>query len=259
MSAVEAGPSRRERVRAATVDEIKAVALRLLVDEGPEAMTLRAIAREMGMTAPGLYRYFPSHDDLHKALVADTYDRLAAALVVARDGARQVKESEPRMAGKPLVAVELVCASKAFRDWAAAHPREFSLVFGTPVPSLVHSDDDPAHAAGMRFGAVFIEIFLRLWAEHPFAVPADDTLPEALTEQLVAYRADLAGLFGDAAADLPLGAIVVFLESWVNLYGLVAMDVFNHLHFCLTDSEPFFETSLMAIGRRLGIDYVPAR
>ena len=67
MSVTEAGPSRRERVRAATVDEIKAVALRLLVEEGPEAMTLRAIAREMGMTAPGLYRYFPSHEDLHKA------------------------------------------------------------------------------------------------------------------------------------------------------------------------------------------------
>ena len=250
-------PTRRERVRAATVDEIKAVARRLLVEEGPEAMTLRAIAREMGMTAPGLYRYFPSHEDLHKAVVADTYDRLAVLLGQARDGAAAVKAAEPRMAHKPLVAVQLVCAAKAFRAWASANPREFALTFGTPVPSLTHADDDPAHAAGMRFGAVFVEIFVRLWSEFPFPVPDDTLLPESLRSQLAEYRDSLGELFGDAALALPLGAVDVFLQAWVQLYGLVAMDVFNHLHFCLTDTGPFFETSLAAIGRTLGIEYVP--
>lgn len=250
-------PTRRERVRAATVDEIKAVARRLLVEEGPEAMTLRAIAREMGMTAPGLYRYFPSHEDLHKAVVADTYDRLVVVLSEARDGAAAARAADPRLAAKPLVAVELVCAAKAFRQWAADHPREFALVFGTPMPPLSGVDDDPAHAAGWRFGAVWVEIFVRLWSEHPFPVPADDALPAGLRSQLAEYRASLSSVGGDAAAALPLGAIDVFLQAWVQLYGLVAMDVFNHLHFCLTDIGPFFETSLAAIGRTLGIEYVP--
>lgn len=253
----DAPVGRRERLRAATVDEIKTVALRLLVEEGPEAATLRAIAREMGMTAPGLYRYFPSHEDLHKALVADSYDRLAAVLAAARDGAGQVLATEARMAGKPLVVVQLVCAAKAFRDWAAAHPQEFRLVFGTPVPSVTHNLDDPAHAAGMRFGAVFTEIFVRLWAELPFPVAPEESLPEALASQLRDYRTSLVDLFGEAAGDVPLTAIDVFLRAWVQLYGLVAMDVFNHLHFCLTDAGPFFETSLAALGRDLGIEYVP--
>jgi len=257
MPAVEAPTSRRLRVRAATVDEIKAVALRLLVEQGPEGMTLRAIAREMGMTAPGLYRYFPSHEDLHKTLVADTYDRLAAVLAQARDGADVTYDQDPTLAGKPLVVVQLVCAAKAFRDWSVVHPREFGLVFGTPVPSLTRSDDDPAHAAGMRFGAVFTEIFIRLWTEMPFPVEPDAALPEALAEQLRDYRATLVELFGPATGDLPLAAINTFLRAWVQLYGLVAMDVFNHLHFCLTDASPFFETTLQAIGRSLGIDYTP--
>lgn len=253
----DAPVSRRERVRAATVDEIKAVALRLLVEEGSEAATLRAIAREMGMTAPGLYRYFPSHEDLHKALVADTYDRIADVLAKARDGAGGAQVSEPGLAGKPLVVVELVCVSKAFRDWAAAHPQEFRLVFGSPVPALSTDAEDPALAAGNRFGAVFVEIFVRLWAEQPFPVDPDDLLPEALAAQLREYRATLVGLFGEQAAALPLGALDVYLRAWVQLYGLVAMDVFNHLHFCLSDAGPFFETSLAAIGRTLGIQYVP--
>ena len=57
-------PSRRDRLRAATSEEIIQTARRLLVQSGPEAVTLRAIAREMGMTVPGLYRYFDSHDEL---------------------------------------------------------------------------------------------------------------------------------------------------------------------------------------------------
>ena len=63
----------RERLRAATIQEIKATARRLLVTQGPHSVTLRAIAREMGMTAPGLYRYFPSHEDLWQDLCHDTY------------------------------------------------------------------------------------------------------------------------------------------------------------------------------------------
>src|SRR5690349_1084219 len=77
--------TRRERVRAATVEEIKQTARRLLVEQGPQSVTLRAIAREMGMTAPGLYRYFPNHEELIAAVVADVYDSAAAHLTEVAD------------------------------------------------------------------------------------------------------------------------------------------------------------------------------
>jgi AcrR family transcriptional regulator len=256
MSTVEAQVSRRERVRASTVEEIKTVALRLLTEQGPEAATLRAIAREMGMTAPGLYRYFPSHEHLHRALVADCYDRLSVVLSQARDGAATLYSTDVLATGKPLVAVELMAAARAFRDWAVANPREFALVFGAPVPSMTDVgtgvDDDPVHAAGMRFGGVFTEIFLRLWTACPFEVAPDQAMPPALGVQLSAYRDRLVALFGEQAATVPLGALETFLHAWVQLYGLVAMEVFRHLHFCLDDVGPFFDRSLVELGRTLG-------
>ena len=71
-------PSRRDRLRAATIDEIIQTARQLLVKDGPEAVSLRAIAREMGMTAPGLYRYFGSYEELHRYLCASIFTELGA-------------------------------------------------------------------------------------------------------------------------------------------------------------------------------------
>jgi AcrR family transcriptional regulator len=258
MSTAGAASGRRERVRAATVEEIKSVALRLIVEEGPEAATLRAIAREMGMTAPGLYRYFASYEDLHTALVADTYERLADVLTTARDAAVAERARgaaiDPLVAGRPLVVLRLLATARAFRDWAVAHPREFILVFGTPVPPPSCVGDDPSHLSGLRFGAVFTEIFLQLWIEQPFPVADETSLPESLATQLRAYRGELAAQFGEQALRVPLTAIEVYLQAWVQLYGLVAMEVFDHLYFCLTDVGPFFDRHLLAIGRTLGIE-----
>jgi AcrR family transcriptional regulator len=245
--------SRRERQRAATVEEIKATALRLLVDRGPESVTLRAIAREMGMTAPGLYRYFPSYEELISALVADAYDRLAGVLSVARDAV-------PLLAsGEPDVEAQLVGICRAFRGWSAEHPREFGLMFATPVVGVLAADHDQyaAHLAGQRFGGVFTEVFFSYWGLRQFPVPADDALPPDLVSQLARYRSGLQDLLGPAAAELPLGAIHVFLRCWVMLYGLIAMEVYHHLHFCLDDVGPFFEASLHDMGVLIGMKNPP--
>src|SRR5688572_7945802 len=80
--------SRRDRLRADTVREIKETARRVLVDQGVDGLALRAVAREMGMSAPALYRYFDSREDLVEHVVADLYDELVAVLEAARDAAR---------------------------------------------------------------------------------------------------------------------------------------------------------------------------
>src|SRR5258707_15891802 len=80
-------PSRRDRVRAATTEEIKQTARRILVSEGPDAVSLRAIAREMGMTAPALYRYFGSHEELIKHVCADIFTELASDIRTAINAA----------------------------------------------------------------------------------------------------------------------------------------------------------------------------
>jgi AcrR family transcriptional regulator len=232
--------TRRERVRAATVEEIKATARRLLAEEGPESVTLRAIARDMGMTAPALYRYFASHEDLLRAVIADVYDELADALEAARDA---IGEDEP--------AERLFAMSRAFRSWSVGHRREFGLVFATPIPAAVDAPS-PLDKAGSRFGAAFIGAFYQLFRRQPFPVRADEELPPALRDQLADYRELLCRQIDVQVLQLPLGSFETFLSCWVQLYGFVALEVFDHLTFALVDAEPAFEANLRHLASQLG-------
>lgn len=246
--------SRRERLRAATVQEIKGTARRLLVQDGVGGISLRAIGRDMGMTAAALYRYYPNLEALVTALCADFFDECRAAMEQARD---QVRPDQ--------LSARMYAISRAFRRWSVAHPAEFGLMFGTPLPGLsdpapaggsAHQDgtahpDDCKHQAAQRFAAVFAEVFTAIWRRAPFDVPADEALPPALAAQLRRYVEEI-------GAPLPLGAMQVFLSCWIRLYGLVAMEVFGHIRFALTDVEPMFEVELATAARLLGLEPQPA-
>jgi AcrR family transcriptional regulator len=233
-------PSRRDRVRAATADEIKQTARRILVAEGPEACSLRAIARKMGMTAPALYRYFDSREDLIKHVVADIFTEIAGGIHAAIEAAGQDS-------GGDMVA-KLVAACGEFRSWSLGHKEEFGLLFGTPLPGLEAVHDDVIDDCAAKFSGVFLALFLELWRKHPFPVPADDQIDPSLREQLAHYR-ELLG------ADLPLGAGLTFLRCWVRLYGMVSLEVFGHLHFALDDAAPMFEITLAELAGLVGLDY----
>jgi AcrR family transcriptional regulator len=238
-------PSRRDRVRAATTEEIKQTARRLLVAGGPDAVSLRAIAREMGMTAPALYRYFGSHEDLIAHVVADIFTEIAAGIAAAIDRAAA--------AGGDITG-KLVAASREFRRWSLAHRAEFGLLFGSPLPALEAAMDheDVIAACAMKFSGTFFALFLELWRDHPFRVPADGEIDSRVREQLARYRDSL-------GVSLPLGAVLTFLRCWVRLYGMVSLEVFGHLRFALDDAAPLFEMTLAELSQMLGLVYQPDR
>lgn len=230
--------SRRARARADTVREIKATARRVLVDQGVDGLALRAVAREMGMTAPGLYRYFASREDLVEHVVADIYDELS-------DELERVRDAAPATTPARLLAV-----ARAFRTWATTHHPEFGLLFGSAgerlLPSGEVDEDRPARLAGARFGGVFAELVAGIHLERGFPVPADDEIEPELQEQLQAWCAKL-------PVPLPLGVVHVFLSCWIRLYGMVCMEVFGHLRFALDDAEPMFESELRSLSEVLGV------
>jgi AcrR family transcriptional regulator len=230
-------PSRRERLRTATLGEIKSGARRLLIDGGPGGISLRAIAREMGMTAPALYRYYPNLEELVGDLCADLYNEVSDAL----DAAREACPPED-------TAGRLFSVCREFRRWSVAHPAEFSLMFGSPLPGLpeLRQEESGKHEAGVRFAGVFLALFVEIWRRAPFDVPADDRLPPHLVDQLNRYTSE-------SGLDLPVGATQLFLSCWIRLYGLVAMEIFGHLRFALEDVEPMFEAELASAARVLGI------
>jgi AcrR family transcriptional regulator len=233
--------SRRDRARVDTVREIKQTARKVLVEQGVDGLALRAVARQMGMTAPALYRYFDSREDLVEHVVADLYDELSDHLEDVRDAA------EPATPG-----VQLMSVARAFRQWATTHRAEFGLLFGSAgegviaVEDLHGPGDHPPQVAGRRFGGVFAELIARVYLEQGFPVPDEDELEPALRVQLTEWCAKL-------PVALPLGVMHVFLSCWIRLYGMVCMEVFGHLRFALDDAAPMFESELRALGEILGV------
>jgi AcrR family transcriptional regulator len=229
--------SRRDRLRAATVAEIITTARRLLVANGPTAVTLRAISREMGMTAPALYRYFPSLEDLMEHLRAQLSDECTAYIAAEMDKAGPVDTPG-----------RLYQGARAFRTWSKAHPIEFAEIFAAHEHGAGHGhpEDGPSHEAGMRFASVFLNEFLALWQRQGF--PIEENLPEPL-------RAQLQPFLDQFHVPLPPGALQVFLSAWIRLYGAVALEIYGHLHFGIVDVTPLFEAELADIAGRLGVAY----
>jgi AcrR family transcriptional regulator len=139
MSEVGEGRTRRERLRAGTVEEIKQAALRLIGEHGSANLRFTDIARTMGMTPPALYRYFADRDELLTALVADSYNSLSDALTATR-----ATVPTEDLDGRFLA----VCTT--YRSWAQLNPERFALIFGSPVPGYAAPEDGPTVAAAHR-------------------------------------------------------------------------------------------------------------
>ena len=238
--------SRRDRLRAATIEEIIQTARQLLVKDGPEAVSLRAIAREMGMTAPGLYRYFDSHEELLRHVSASIFTELG------RDIHRAIEAVTPEALATGDVTekmtAKMVAACREFRRWSLNHQGEFGMLFGVPLPGLDDGRFDLADECALEFAGRFFALFLELWSMAPFPVPADGEIDPGLRDQLVRYR-------GQLGTDVPLGAMLTFLRCWTVLYGAVAMEVFGHLRFALEDAAPMFEITLGDLAGLVGLRY----
>ena len=122
------------------------------------------------------------------------------------------------------------------------------MLFGVPLPGLDDGRYDVADECALEFAGTFFTLFLELWRQVPFRVPAAEDLDPGLLEQLIRYR-DLLG------TDIPVGAVLTFLRCWTVLYGAVAMEVFGHMSFALADPAPMFELTLGDLAALVGLRY----
>ena len=203
------------------------------------------------MTAPGLYRYFDSHEELLRHVCASIFTELGEDIHQAIQAAVLPPEGPARPAPDPAtvkLTVKMVAACREFRRWALNHQAEFALLFGVPLPGLDDGRYDIADECAMAFAGTFFTLFLELWRAVPFPVPAADEIDPGLRDQLSRYRDTL-------GADIPVGAVLTFLRCWTVLYGAVAMEVFGHLRFALEDPAAMFEITLGDLAALVGLRY----
>lgn len=196
--------NRRERYREQTRAEAKQIALRQLAEGGQEALSLNAIARELGMSGPALYRYFAGRDALLTALIVDAYRDLGAAVERAA-GARQGLAPVARMRA----------LAHAARDWALAQPQRYLLLFGTPFAGY-HAPAEATAAARDSIGAV-LATMIEIHNERP--TPSVD--PTELERQLQAAP----WLPDDMRDRIPGNVLADVLLSWSRIHGLLGLEI----------------------------------
>jgi AcrR family transcriptional regulator len=215
----------RARARAELTDAIKATARQHLAHEGAAALSLRAVARDLGMVSSAVYRYFPSRDELLTALLVDAYDAIGAAAEAAVAAAPERAEVVDRWHR---------CAT-AIRRWALAHPHEYALLYGSPVPGYAAPTDtvDPA--------ARVARVFLGLLADGVAAgqIAVDDRIETSRT-----IRSDLARLRDEAAPGVPDAVLARGLLVWTQLFGGLSFELFGHLHGVISDDDALFDLQL---------------
>ncbi|MGW1990473.1 TetR/AcrR family transcriptional regulator [Embleya sp. NPDC001921] len=219
-------PTLRQRRRAVAVQEILSAAESHIAEHGPHSLSLRAVARSLGMTVQALYHYFPSRDDLVTALITKAYDDLADAVQATVDGAHDA--SMPR----------LVVAAEGYRRWAIANPERFQLIYGAPLRHYQAPADGPTTQAVRRMSAIFQqELFAGLTTEQLGAADTPALSP--------ALRGHLEGLPPDGLGDLPPAAAALILSSWGHMHGLVALEVFGHTAFIGTHQAEVFRIAML--------------
>ncbi|MGW1749645.1 TetR/AcrR family transcriptional regulator [Streptomyces sp. NPDC002092] len=225
----------RARARIEVTAAIKEEARRQLAAEGAAKLSLRAVARELGMASSALYRYFPSRDDLLTALIIDAYDSVGEAAETADTAAAD--------AG-PVQRWTTVC--EAVREWALAHPHEYALIYGSPVPGYTAPDTTVPAAA--RVGLVLIAIVRDAYQGRGLALPplAAELRPEA--ERMAA----------ELAPDLPPSVAVALVAAWAQLFGLVGFELFGQFNKVVEDRGTFFRQAAGQLAHGVGLVY-PAK
>ena len=223
-------PSARERVRAEVTGEITEAARRQLAEVGAAALSLRAVARAVGMVSSAVYRYFPSRDDLLTRLIIDGYDDLGAAAEAA-----DVPDAPP------LERWMAVC--RAVRAWALAHPHEYALLYGSPVPG--YRAPETTVAAASRVGVVLGGILGDAARAGLLPDGSGDRDPTLVSAETVA-------VLGGEHPAIDETVRVRALLAWSALFGTISFELFGHFVGSVEDGDRYFDRVVTDLAHLIG-------
>ena len=210
----------RDRARAELTEEIKAVARRHLAEHGSAALSLRAVAREVGMVSSAVYRYFPSRDELLTALIIDAYDAVGERAELAESASRD-----------RAVDARWLKVCEAVRAWALANPHEYALIYGSPVPGYAAPEATIGPASRVPL------VLLRLLTD---GVARDEIMAGETPAMARTIRSDFAQLRRTAAPAVPDAVLSRGLAAWSQVLGTINLEMFGHLHNVIHDYDAFF-------------------
>ncbi|WP_203825417.1 TetR/AcrR family transcriptional regulator [Actinoplanes palleronii] len=227
----------RARVRAEMTEEIKQVAQRHLATDGAN-LSLRAVARDLGMASSAVYRYFASRDELLTAMIIDAYEAVGAA--AARADAAATVASSPAVA--PVE--RWVAISHAVRDWAVANPHQWALIYGSPVPGYEAPQDTIESA---------IRVIMLLAGVLRDALAAGE-LPAVPGQPAGRFGEELAAVAAQFGLDTPAHLVGATMYGFVHLCGAISTELYGQLNNSIDeDRRGFFEWQMRATAAFAGL------
>lgn len=228
--------SRRERQRQATREEIKQIARQQMAEAGTSALSLNGIARAMEITAPALYRYYASRDELLTTLIMDAYGDFADYMAQSA-----VKNKEGTL-GDQVLALLL-----AFREWALGNPVAFQLIFGNPIPGY-HAPEHETWPAAQRAFEPLVSLLIQAEEQGILTPPPGlPNLPEGFHIQMYQQR-------GEEYFVVSLPVAHAALYGWAMLQGLVSLELFDHTVNILSNNPgAYFRACAEGMVQSLGL------
>jgi AcrR family transcriptional regulator len=228
--------TRRERQRAATVEEIKEVARGLMRAQGTTDVRFTDIAKEMGMTPPALYRYFDDRDALLTELIADAYRELGREVAAARE----TRDTDD-------VGGRWIAAGTAYRDWARREPQQFALILGMPVPGYVAPEDGPTTDAAKDAMAQLSLLFIRAAELGVLGQPLVRDVSEEMAACAAEKHPELGGL-------VPAESFQAMLSAWATLHGATCLDAYGQFDWMSDEARnALFVSTLRTAALAAGI------
>lgn len=231
----------RQRAREEITAEILAAARSRLAEAGPGELSLRAVARDVGMVSSAVYRYFSSRDELLTALLIRAYDDLGAYAEAADDAFPDPSDLAGRW--------QATCT--AVRTWALGHPHDYALLYGSPVTGYAAPQDtiEPATRVIRRLVAIIVRAHAsgRPLPEPPTGAPAGfaaSTL--GAREAISRFEIDV------DLTDVPPELVGRTLMAWTNLFGTISFELWGHLVGSVDDHAAYFDGVVARLWADLG-------
>ena len=218
---------------ALTADRIKEAAWAQMAQHGTAGLSLRGIARQLGVTAPAIYNYFPRLEDLITALIVDAFTALVEAMEAADATVMSRRCYDKIMA---------LCL--AYRRWAIGHPVHFQLIYGNPIPGYSAPTEITIPLARRPFLGMF-RWFVRGYETGELTIPNEyRDVPQHVAESISAWK-EMSGI------EMPDALVVLLMSGWSRIHGAVMLELFGHIQPLVGEGPDFFRLEVEAFAQQM--------
>ncbi|MGP5316858.1 MULTISPECIES: TetR/AcrR family transcriptional regulator [Micrococcaceae] len=232
----------REQARERTMAEILRIAREQLAAEGPAALSLRAVARQLGIVSSAIYRYVSSRDELLTLLIVEAYSDLG----------EQVETAVADAPAHPLERFEVL--ARAVRSWALGDAARYALLFGTPVPGYT-APAALTNEAGTRVVVALFTILDEAWNNGTITTAASGSDGQQETHIPVRLGQDLEAIRQEYGIAMPAELVARGFSCWSGLFGAVTFEVFGHYGpATFGDPGEIFEQTVRLLATQVGLN-----